>query len=100
MPAPAALIAASLATAASFAQAPAAQAPAALPQMPELRRDCPVDARVRPVGDPEAGRFRRLGDLPPAAHLLTVFRVVDGCPAPVIVRADIGAGIRARRPTP
>ena len=38
-----------------------------------------------------ATRFRLLGDLPPADLILTVYREIDRCPAPIIVRANIGA---------
>jgi hypothetical protein len=37
--------------------------------------------------------FKRLGDLPPAAHVLTVFRRIDGCVTPVVLRNGIEAGM-------
>jgi hypothetical protein len=39
-------------------------------------------------GEPQ---FQKLGDLPPAALFLTVFRKTDGCITPVVVRTGIGA---------
>lgn len=41
---------------------------------------------------------RRLGEMPPAAHVLTVYRAVDGCPTPVVLRRGIGADNGAERP--
>lgn len=49
---------------------------------------------VRPAAAGDRPRGRRLGDLPPADHVLTVFRTIDRCPAPVIVRSDIGGSQR------
>ncbi|WP_156340289.1 hypothetical protein [Sphingomonas sp. Leaf17] len=41
--------------------------------------------RAAPVG------MHKLGDLPPAAQIQTVWRQVDGCPTPVVLRDGIGA---------
>lgn len=50
---------------------------------------------VRPAG--ESGP-RRLGDLPPGRLELTVYREVDGCPIPAVLREGIGgAGTGAGR---
>ena len=38
------------------------------------------------------GKFNRLGELPPAQLMLTVYREVDGCSEPVIVRHGYGLG--------
>ena len=35
-------------------------------------------------------KVRRLGDLPPANHTLTVLRSVDGCPVSSTVRYNVG----------
>jgi hypothetical protein len=43
------------------------------------------------VGSFEEGQLKRLDELPPANHVLTVLRAEDGCSAPVIVRHGIGA---------
>ena len=34
-------------------------------------------------------RFSRLGDLPDAHQEIAVNRMLDGCPAPVVVRQDV-----------
>lgn len=76
---------------------PAAQG--AMPVDPPAR--CGVFDGVRPAGDAARGqgeapaRARRLDRLPAADHVLAVFRTIDNCPAPVIVRSDIG-GARPR----
>lgn len=51
----------------------------------------------RPAGEPGPPGARRLDRLPPAQHVLAVFRTVDGCLAPVIVRSEIGVD---RSPAP
>lgn len=33
---------------------------------------------------------RKLGELPPAAQILTVYRTVDKCPVPVVLRNGVG----------
>ncbi len=43
------------------------------------------------AGAHDAPGFRRLDQLPPAAEYLAVYRRLDRCPAPVIVRYNIGA---------
>ena len=43
------------------------------------------------------GKFNRLGELPPAQLMLTVYREVDGCSEPVIVRHGYGLGAPAAR---
>ncbi len=59
----------------------------------ELRpaRHCAVDDRVLVAAKGARDGFRQLGRLPPASEYLTVFRQVDRCPAPVVVRSGIGA---------
>lgn len=44
-------------------------------------------------GTSQAGA-RKLGELPPAKHYLTVVRQVGGCPEPAVVRSGIGAAPR------
>jgi hypothetical protein len=41
--------------------------------------------------DEQPARIRKLGEMPPADQVLTVYRTEDGCPKPVVVRRDIGA---------
>ena len=50
---------------------------------------CYAEAQL--AGTAEHGTTRRLDQLPPANLYLTVFRTVDGCPKPVVVRYDVGA---------
>lgn len=40
---------------------------------------------------------KKLGELPPANHVLTVARSVDGCTTPVVVRYGIGGKQSASR---
>lgn len=60
------------------------------------KRQCAVDDRVMAAARAGQDGFRRLDRLPPAAEYLTVFRTVDRCPAPVIVRYAIGGGAPGR----
>jgi hypothetical protein len=60
----------------------------------DLRR--PTPARCAPAAGIVAdhdGRIapRKLGEMPPASQIYTVYTVVDGCPRPVVVRKGIGA---------
>ncbi|WP_426163632.1 hypothetical protein [Sandarakinorhabdus sp. DWP1-3-1] len=64
-------------------------------EAPDQRRCNAVGPR--PVGELRPLGARRLDLLPPAQHVLTVFRTVDGCLAPVIVRSSIGVD---RSPAP
>ena len=57
---------------------------------PPAKGHCAVDDRVLEAARAGQDGFRRLDRLPSAAEYLTVFRNVDRCPAPVVVRYDIG----------
>lgn len=48
---------------------------------------CRVDVDKVKAG--QTPRFSRLGDLPDAHQEIAVNRMVDGCPAPVVVRQDV-----------
>lgn len=61
------------------------------PAAPVARADCPTDGGVHNVRRSERIEPRKLGELPPADHVLAVYREVDRCPAPVIVRYGIGS---------
>lgn len=39
-------------------------------------------------------RIRPLGEMPPARQVLAVYRSIDGCPTPVVVRDEVGANVR------
>lgn len=71
--------------------APAAHrpAPAAIPS-----RLCRDDMKVRPIQSPQAGRPRRLGELPPGDLTLAVLNRVGDCIEPVTVRQGYGLGGR------
>lgn len=45
---------------------------------------------VQRVDERGGAAVRRLGDLPPADHILTVLRTENGCIDPVIVRHGVG----------
>jgi hypothetical protein len=63
-----------------------------LPPQP-ARPICPAsrieraDARLRP-------HISRLGDMPPAKHLLAVLHTENGCEKPLVVHAEVGAKSR------
>ena len=46
---------------------------------------------LRPAETPIPKEAKRLGELPPGDLILTVYREIDGCLEPVIVRQDVGA---------
>ena len=50
------------------------------------------DARLQHADrDSMPARARKLSEMPPANQIKTVYREMDGCPKPMIVRRDIGA---------
>ena len=56
-------------------------------------------ARCNPtagVADYRGGKAppRKLGEMPPANQIYTVYNVVNGCPQPVVVRKGIGGNTR------
>lgn len=57
-------------------------------------KHCAIDDRVQAAARAGADGLHRLDQLPPAKDYLTVFRTVDRCPAPVIVRSEIGGAPR------
>ncbi len=60
---------------------------------------CPNAWRTTPVAQGPA-RLSKLGELPKAALMLPVLRLVDGCPAPTVVRDQVeGDGHFAKSPT-
>ena len=82
------LLAALAAPLALGAPAPAA-APALRAASPTAPRHClppaPMFARgVAPL------RAQKLGELPPASHYLAVYRQIENCPVPALVRTGIG----------
>lgn len=67
-----------------LAAAPALAAP------PQARPACDRPQLFATHGR-ERVELKRLDQLPRAKQYLTVFREIDRCPAPIIVRDDIGA---------
>ncbi|QXQ07537.1 hypothetical protein KX816_05810 [Sphingosinicellaceae bacterium] len=56
---------------------------------PGQRHDCkPIEPE--PATAALRAGFHKLGELPPANHVLALFRTIDSCPAPVVVRYGIG----------
>ena len=85
------MVALAVPSASSVAETPKrAQAPVLEnPGMPIAgRREC-RRPNVHPA-EGKKGKFNRLGELPPGDLVLTVYRDVDGCPDPVIVRQGYG----------
>ena len=67
----------------------AAAAPA-----PTIRTQPCRRAAAEPVAARPSSPVRRLGDMPPARQVLGVYRSIDGCPTPVVVRDEVGANGR------
>ena len=54
-----------------------------------VRARCPANPRVFEAAG-TAGTLKRLDELPPAAHVLTLYREVGRCAEPVVLRGGIG----------
>ncbi|HEU0044885.1 hypothetical protein [Sphingomonas sp.] len=54
-----------------------------------LQKTCPTRAADR-VTARQPARIRPLADMPPARLIKGVFREVDGCPQPIVVREQVG----------
>ena len=80
------LIAAFAIPAAAPAAAPAP--PTAVKAIGPTQPICPTDLQVRPLKQGESARPERLGELPPGELIYAVWRSVDGCAKPVIVREE------------
>lgn len=91
MSVPAAIIAASLAAASPATTPPAVSNPLAAPA------HCDSKYGLHRADSAGEARFKRLDELPPANLILTVYREIDRCPAPIVVRANIGVSRPARR---
>ncbi|MBD8545190.1 hypothetical protein [Sphingomonas sp. CFBP 8760] len=69
-----------------------------MPNPGALPEKCRKADRVLVKGK-QAGTFGKLGDMPPATEIKTVYRSKDGCPDPLVVRRDVGMpGAGAGRP--
>ena len=60
---------------------------ASTPPLPGKACARPTSERVRTS---EPVRARKLGEMPPGKQLLAVYREVDGCPKPIVVREEVG----------
>jgi hypothetical protein len=38
----------------------------------------------------QPARMQKLGEMPPGKQILGLFREVDGCPTPIVVREEVG----------
>ena len=88
---------------------PAAAAPKEVPQAPPVQL---VDPIARPLSNtckradvheaeaPRTAESRKLGDLPPADLILSIYNEVDGCMEPVIVRYGDGRAPAPQSPEP
>ncbi len=93
------LVLALLCLPAASSAAPRPTAPA--PQSPlAAQRDCPPDPSLRMARRPgRPAAVNRLGDEPSAASALAVYRHVNGCQTPAILREGIGYTL-GTAPTP
>lgn len=73
-------------TAALASDAPLAPSPGATPQV-----ECQKPA-MKKVDRAVALRARPLTEEPPAKHIAAVYRSIDGCVTPVVLRDGIGSG--------
>lgn len=94
-----------LAAIAGCAAAAASAAPVAGPAGPprfdvtDTAERCRTRPDVIPAGTLEPPAPHRLVDQPPGDTILAVYREVDGCPVPVIVRYGDGRGPDPTAPT-
>ena len=95
------MLAAFLSAATSAAQPPPSSPPrpdAPPPPMPGTGAAwCDGQIRPRHAGERPRAEARRLDELPPGDLYLTVWRRVDGCVGPVLVRQGYGGGQERRR---
>ncbi len=73
-----------------FLALPTAAIAAPVPSPENTAARCQAHGAV-PVAGHDKATFKLLGELPPANHVLTVWRSVAGCPQPVVLREGIGA---------
>jgi hypothetical protein len=54
---------------------------------------CPV-SRIEQADTQQKPHIARLGEMPPAKHIIAVLRTVDGCEKPIVVSDQVGANRR------
>lgn len=67
-----------------------------MPVIGTVPEKCMAKDRLR-VKRTDRGSQRKLGDMPPADQIKTVYRSKDGCPDPLVVRYGVGVP-KATRP--
>jgi hypothetical protein len=96
---PALAAAAALSSAAAPARTTDAIPPTApsttMPVIGTVPEKCVTNDRLR-VKTTDRGSQRKLGEMPPADQIKTVYRSKDGCPDPLVVRYGVGAPNAAR----
>ena len=81
------LLALALPSASAASPPPGRSAPQAAARAP----DCRANLRLRMADRPgKPATVNRLGEEPPAAAILAVYREVGGCPEPAILRVGLG----------
>ena len=55
------------------------------------REKCARPASTKVDGVKPKSGVHKLGEEPPAKQYLTVLRTLDGCPAPIVLRTEIGS---------
>jgi hypothetical protein len=87
--------AAALSSTAAPARTTDAIPPTTMPVIGTVPEKCVTTDRLR-VKRTDRGSQRKLGDMPPADQIKTVYRSKDGCPDPLVVRYGVGAPNAAR----
>ena len=64
----------------------------AVAQTPKLAKPCKPEALL--AGKREPARVRPLSEMPPAKHILGVYREANGCAEPIVLRERVGASPR------
>lgn len=69
-----------------------------LAALPSVAAERPTPAPLKQCAQPQPEQIearhpigmRKLGEIAPAKQLLGVYRSVDGCPNPIVVREEVG----------
>ena len=70
--------------------APLAAAPRTPAKFAPPRADCPRAATFHTLDRGKAVKPRKLNELPPANQYAAVYRRIDGCEVPLVVRYKVG----------
>ena len=66
---------------------------AATTAAPPVQPICPV-SRIEQADAQQKPHIARLGEMPPAKHIIAVLRTVDSCEKPIVVSDQVGANRR------